>query len=254
MSEKTVLKVCELEYTASGREILKKVSLEIKKGEFVGIIGPNGSGKSTLMKNIYKIAFPTGGAIFINGQNIEHMTNRRMAKEIAVVAQENNTNFDFTVREVVAMGRYPHKKMLEPLTPEDEEKVRRMIRRVGMERFTQSSFLNLSGGEKQRVLIARALVQETDIIILDEPTNHLDVGSQIKTMNLMKQSGKTVFAALHDLGMAAKYCDRIYVILNGKILHEGRPEELICADLIEKIYGVRAEVFTHCGRTFIDYQ
>lgn len=254
MNRKTVLSVHELEYAVRGCKILKKVSLEVKEGEFVGVIGPNGSGKSTLLKNIYKIAVPDGGRIYVNGCDLAHMTNRQMAREIAVVAQENNTNFDFTVEEVVAMGRYPHKKMMEPLSDSDIAAVQQMVRTVEMEDFLKSSFLNLSGGEKQRVLIARALVQDTGLVVLDEPTNHLDVGSQIRTLQLMKNSGKTILAALHDLGIASKYCDRIYVMCEGKILCGGRPDEMINAELIEKLYGIHAEVFGHHGRTFIDYQ
>ena len=254
MSSKPILDVKRIRYAVREFEILKQVSITVEPGEFVGIIGPNGSGKSTLLKNIYKVLTPTGGDIFVKGHNLAHMTNRQMAREIAVVAQENNTSFDFSVEEVVSMGRYPHKKMMEPLGNDDREAVYAMIEQVGMKAFLKSSFLNLSGGEKQRVLIARALVQDTDLVVLDEPTNHLDMGSQIKTLNMMKDSGKTILAALHDLSVASKYCDRIYVMLAGEILCEGKPGDVICEKLINQLYGVSAEVFGHNGRMFIDYQ
>ncbi len=254
MNTKTVLSVSGLKYAVREFEILRGVCLEVNQGEFVGIIGPNGSGKTTLLKNIYKVARPTQGNILVNGRDLARMTNRQMAREIAVVAQENNTSFDFSVEEVVAMGRYPHKKRMEPLTEKDLAIVREMLCRVGMETFLKSSFLNLSGGERQRVLIARALVQDTDVVLMDEPTNHLDMGSQITTLQMMKRSGKTILAALHDLSVACKYCDRVYVMKEGTVLCEGNPREIICGDLIRTLYGVSAEVFERNGKTYIDYQ
>ena len=125
---------------------------------------------------------------------------------------------------------------------------------VGMEEFQERSFLTLSGGEKQRVLIARALAQETEMIILDEPTNHLDIGSQLKTLSLLKSSGKTVLTALHDLSLAARFCDRIYVLKDGKNLCDGTPETLISSELVKELYQIEAEVFLHKDRIYIDYQ
>lgn len=240
-------------FTINNYTILQDISFHLDKGEFIGIIGPNGSGKSTLLKNVYKIHAPTSGVIELDGIDITAMTNRQTANKIAVVAQENNANFDFTVQEVVAMGRYPKKKLIDTLSEIDQRIIRESIKQVEMESFTNSSFLDLSGGEKQRILIARAIAQQTDIVIMDEPTNHLDIGSQVSALDLIKRSGKSILVALHDLAIAINYCDRIYVLHQGKVISSGKPSEVITESLIYRLYGIRAEVFQHKDRTFVNY-
>ncbi|WRS28662.1 ABC transporter ATP-binding protein [Oscillospiraceae bacterium MB08-C2-2] len=240
-------------YTAAGRPILNDVSMEVGEGEFVGVIGPNGSGKSTLLKNIYKVLSPAKGKILLYGQDIQKLTNRQAASRLAVVAQENSANFDFTVEEVVSMGRYPSKKMLDTLDEQDSAIIQQVIRSVGIEAFAKHSFLHLSGGEKQRALIARAMAQQTEIIVLDEPTNHLDIGSQIHTLRMLKSSGKTILAALHDLGTASRCCDRIYVMQEGAILCSGKPKDIITKPLIEALYHIQADIFDHNEKLFIDF-
>ena len=249
-----MLKVENIEYKAKQTKILRGVSLQVHPGEFVGVIGPNGSGKSTLLKNIYRMLTPTSGEILLDGKSLIKMSNRKMAERLAVVAQESEANFDFTVGEVVQMGRYPRKKMMEAANDEDREIVKQSLGMVGMDEFLERSFLTLSGGEKQRVLIARALAQETEMIILDEPTNHLDIGSQIKTLSLLKNSGKTVLTALHDLSLAARFCDRVYVLKDGRNLCDGQPETLISSELVKELYQIDAEVFTRKDRIYIDYK
>ncbi len=232
---------------------MKDVSLQVRRGEFIGIIGPNGSGKSTLLKNIYKIYTPDSGSICLYGKDVTHISNRKMAQSLAVVAQENNVNFDFTVNEVVSMGRYPQKGLLDVLSHTDQEIINESLRLVGMAAFAERSFLELSGGEKQRALIARALAQQTETIILDEPTNHLDIGSQLTTLKLLKASGKTIVAALHDLPTAANYCDRIYVLSNGVTLCAGPPVHVIQNSLIKELYNIEADVFWRNQKLFVDY-
>ena len=249
-----MLKVENITYGTKQKEILKGISLQVKQGEFVGVIGPNGSGKSTLLKNIYKMLTPKSGDILLDGKSLVKMSNRQMAERLAVVAQESEANFDFTVGEVVQMGRYPRKRLMEAANGQDREKVKESLQLVGMEDFLNRSFLTLSGGEKQRVLIARALAQETEMGILDEPTNHLDIGSQIKTLSLLKHSGKTVLTALHDLSLAARFCDRIYVLKDGENLCDGKPSELISSELVKTLYHIDAEVFQRNKKIYIDYQ
>ncbi|MFR8048646.1 ABC transporter ATP-binding protein [Fusicatenibacter sp.] len=249
-----MLKVENIVYGTKQIEILHGVSLEVKKGEFVGVIGPNGSGKSTLLKNIYRMLTPKAGDIILDGKSLLKMSNRQMAERLAVVAQEGEANFDFTVGEVVQMGRYPKKRLMETANEEDKEAVKASLAMVGMEKLLERSFLSLSGGEKQRVLIARALAQETEMIILDEPTNHLDIGSQIKTLSLLKNSGKTVLTALHDLSLAARFCDRIYVLKGGNNLCDGKPAELISSELVKELYQIDAEVFLRDEKIYIDYK
>ena len=242
-----------LHYQINGKQILKGVSLKVAPGEFVGIIGPNGSGKSTLLKNVCKLLRPTSGFITLNGQDIQTISNRQMAQQMAVVSQENEAVFDFSVEEVLQMGRYPRKGPLEPANQQDDNAITDALRLLEMSDFRQRSFLSLSGGEKQRILIGRALVQQTDLIVLDEPTNHLDIGSQLKILGMLRRSGKTILAALHDLSMAARYCDRIYVLLEGTVLKEGTPHQVITDQLIHQLYHVTGQVFWRNSTLFIEY-
>ena len=249
-----MLKVTNLNYTVDGTQILHDVSLEVHPGEFVGILGPNGSGKSTLLKNIYKVLKPQSGAIELQGKNLLAMSNREMAQHLAVVGQEHEGSFDFLVEEVVLMGCQARKRLTEGFDESDRQAAMKALRRVELEHLSQCSYLSLSGGEKQRVMIARALVQDTPLMILDEPTNHLDIGSQIKTLHLLKASGKTVVAALHDLSIAAKYCDRVYVLQDGKNVVSGVPAEIITPELIHRLYDIDAALFTHRGELYLEYR
>ncbi len=237
-----ILKVDNISYQVDDVSILKDISLDIKVGEFVGVIGPNGSGKSTLLKNIYRVLRPTKGSIYLNSKDISQQTNKQVAKELAVVSQEFDYGFDFSVRQIVLMGRYPLKEFYELENKEDERIVDLALERVGLKSFKERSFLTLSGGEKQRVLIARAIAQETEFIIMDEPTNHLDVGYQMKVMDLIRSLNKTVLTAIHDLNMAIVYCDKIVVIDQGKIVATGKPSEVITEQMIQDIYDVPAHI------------
>ena len=164
-----------ISYGTRDREILYEISLRAEAGEFVGIIGPNGSGKSTLLKNLYKVLRPRAGRAFLMGEDLLAMSGREMAQRLAVVVQEHESGFDFTVEEVVRMGRHARKGLLEADNGQDRSLVDRVLRLTQLEEVREQSYTTLSGGEKQRVLIARALVQDTPCLILDEPTNHLDI-------------------------------------------------------------------------------
>ncbi len=236
------LKIDDLYFTIEQVEIVKNVNLEVQHGEFVGLIGPNGSGKSTLLKNIYKVLKPCKGTIVINNKNLLEMSNKETARELAVVAQENDNGFDFSVEDIVIIGRHPYKGLFEANTQEDMLIVDRSLDRVGMLRFKSRSFLSLSGGEKQRVLIARALVQETEFLILDEPTNHLDIGYQISIMDLIKNITITTFAAIHDLNIAAIYCDKIIFMKDGRIIRCGPPEKIMTEENLFELFGIEVEI------------
>lgn len=233
-----------LSFRIGEREILRQIDLAAEKGEFVGIIGPNGSGKSTLLKNLYKVLRPQGGAAVLMGEDLLRMSNRDMAQRLAVVVQEHEASFDFSVEEVIMMGRYARKGLLAAADRTDETALADVLRRTGLEGIRTQSFTTLSGGEKQRVLIARALVQDTPCLILDEPTNHLDIKYQLELMDLVKGLGKTVLAAIHDLNIAAMYCDRLYAVKDGRVVAGGTPREVLTAELIRKVYDVDAWVFT----------
>ena len=221
----------QIEVSYGAKKILKEVSLEARNREFVGIIGPNGSGKSTLLKCVY-----------LDETRMQNMSVRESARKMAVVAQHNYYNFEFSVKEVVLMGRAPHKKALERDNARDYEIVEKALQTVGMSQFSQRSFSTLSGGEQQRVILARALAQQTPCLILDEPTNHLDITHQIQIMNLVKQLDITVISAIHDLNIAAAFCDRLYVLKDGEIVGQGKPEEVLTQKFIKEIYEVEAEI------------
>lgn len=236
------LQVKNLEFSIDKKEILKDISFEIPKGSFVGIIGPNGSGKSTILKNIYRLYKPDSGQILLDNKNLLNMKDKDCAKEIAVLAQESNSQFDFTIEQIVKMGRYPYKSVFEDYSKKDLDMVTDMLKRVGLEDYVGRSFSKLSGGEKQRTLIARALVQDTEFLILDEPTNHLDIGYQIQLMDLVKSLNITTLSAIHDMNMASMYCDYLIVMKDGKIKNCGSVKEVITEEMLKEIFGVNAYV------------
>ena len=239
------LKVENLTYSYGDKEAADNISLYVNEGEFVGLIGPNGSGKSTVLKNIYRGLKPDSGKIILDGENLLTMPYRKSALKMAVVGQENEVPFDFTVEEIVAMGRSPHKKLFDIDTPQDKYMVHHALEHLGMEKQAKRSYLRLSGGEKQRVLIARAIAQESDFFILDEPTNHLDISYQIQIFDFIKRLKVTVLSAIHDLNMAALYCDRLYVLKEGKVAFYGTPKEVLTSENIYDIYGVKSSVEKH---------
>lgn len=236
------IKAENLDITLGNAHILKGTSIGASDKKFVGVIGPNGSGKSTMLKCIYRVLKPNGGAVYIDGKNLRDMHPKESAKKMAVVSQHNFYNFDFTIEEVVLMGRSPHKKTMDRDNAEDYRIVNESLEKVGMIKFKGRSFSTLSGGEQQRVILARALAQKTDCIVLDEPTNHLDIKYQLQLLDIVKSLDVTVISAIHDLNIAAMYCDYIYAMKNGVIVHEGTVEEILTADIIKELYEVDAEV------------
>lgn len=250
------LNVEGLTYSYGGQNnTIQDVSLHVDRGEFVGLIGPNGSGKSTVLKNIYRGLTPDRGKIYLDGEDLQKMSFRKSALKMAVVGQENDVPFDFLVEEIVAMGRTPHKKLFDVDNAHDKQIVHHALEHLGMENMAKRNYLHLSGGEKQRVIIARAVAQESDFLILDEPTNHLDISYQMQIFDFIKRLKVTVLSAIHDLNMAALYCDRIYVLKNGRIVLQGTPEEVLTAENIYDVYGVRSSVEKHpiTGRLSITF-
>ncbi len=236
------LQVENLNFSISGQQIISDISLEVNKGDFVGLVGPNGCGKSTLLKNIYRVYRPDSGIVYIDGTDIFQLSSRESAKRLSVMVQENNVEFDMDVLEMVMLGRFAHKKFLSNSSKDDHRIAEEALSAVGMEGYEERSFSSLSGGEKQRVLIARALAQQADFIILDEPTNHLDVGYQYQIMNILKEQNITVFSSIHDLNIAAYYCDKIIVMDHGAIVDCGTPETVFTPTMIERLFGVSAEI------------
>ena len=236
------IRASDVRAVLGGSQILQGVDLRAERGELVGVIGPNGSGKSTLLKCIYRVLKPTGGAVWLDGRALSEYSYKASARRVAVVAQHNYYNFDFSVQDVVMMGRAPHKRTLDRDNAQDRQMAARALETVGMADFARRSFSTLSGGEQQRVILARALAQDTPCLILDEPTNHLDIKFQLQLMDIVKGLDRTVIAAIHDLNIAAMYCDRLYAVREGRVVASGRPEEVLTTDFIRAVYEVEAQV------------
>lgn len=249
------LKTKEIEIVLSKKEIVKKVSIQVKENEFVGLLGPNGSGKTTLLKSIYRVLKPQAGLVLLDGEDMSKMSYRDTARRLGVVSQFTNMSFDFSVEEVVLMGRAPHKRALSQDTAEDFRILEDALRTVDMLDFRNRSFQTLSGGEKQRILLARTLAQQVQLLVLDEPTNHLDIKYQIQIMDVVKSLGIGVLAALHDLNLTLMYCTYVYVLKDGKIVADGHPEDIITSELIKEVYEVDCEVVRHpaTGKLYVVY-
>lgn len=234
-----------LSFCYENQPILAGIDLDIKEKAFVGIIGPNGSGKSTLLKNIYRALRPDQGVILLDNKNIESMSFKESSQRMAVVTQEMDISFDFTVEDMVRMGRTPYKRLFESDTIDDENHVLQSLEQVGMLAYRNRNFSQLSGGEKQRVLLARALCQDTRLVLLDEPTNHLDIYYQLQLFDLISQLDITVVAAIHDLNIACMYCDTLYVLKDGQIYAKGTTEEIMTSQLIKNVFSVDSLVEKH---------
>ncbi len=236
------LETKNITYSIDSKLIVNGISLGIGEGDFVGLVGPNGCGKSTLLKNIYKVYKPDSGTVYIDGKDIAEMSSKDTAKEMSVMQQENNVEFDMSVYDMVMLGRFAHQRMFRTDKLKEKEIVLDAIREVGLEGYEDRSFLSLSGGEKQRTLVARALVQKAELIILDEPTNHLDIGYQYQIMNILKRQKLTVFSSIHDLNVASCYCDRIIMMKKGEIVDTGTPEEVFQPEKIRELFGIETTI------------
>ena len=233
-----------IQVSFGSKTILHDISLAIQDKGFVGIIGPNGSGKSTFLKCLYRVLQPSGGKIYFDGTELSSLSHHDTALKMAVVAQHSTVNFDFSVLEMVLMGRSPYKGLLDRDQLDDYEIARHALSEVGLSDFESRNFNTLSGGEQQRVILARALAQRTECLVLDEPTNHLDIKYQLELMTIVKRLDATVVSAIHDLNLAAIYCDRIIALKDGHIVCSGTPQDVLSPDTIRHIYGVSAMVQT----------
>ena len=236
------IEIRDLSYSVPAQQILKNISLHVDRGQFVGLIGPNGSGKTTLLKHIYRAIPPRLNCVYINGSAVESYSYRQSARQVTVMKQENSSDFDYTILEMVLMGRTPYRRYYERDTEEDKRIAREALRRVGMEALAHRAFSTLSGGEKQRVLIARSLAQEADILVLDEPTNHLDVHYQWSLIETVAGLGKTILAVFHELNLACRFCDYLYVLQRGCVVLEGTPNEVVTRDMLAGVFGVNADI------------
>ena len=240
------LEISSLTYCYDKKLVLDGVDFEIREGEVIGILGPNGCGKTTLLKNLNKNLTPNDGCILLDGEDLETILKRDIAKKIAVVPQTNEINFAFTVRDIVAMGRIPFQSMLGGESREDQRYIDDAIEQTGLSDLVDRHINTMSGGERQRVIIARAIAQTPKIILMDEPTLHLDISMQFDALNLVhrlaKKNGLTVVIVSHDLPMVARYCDRILMLHDHKIHALGTPEEVLTPENMKTVFNVDAEM------------
>lgn len=236
------LRDVDLDYGA--REVLRQVTFRSFRGEFLGIIGPNGSGKTTLLKAISRVVPPSKGVILLEDRELEDFSQLELSREIAVVPQAADPGFDFTVRDVVAMGRYPHIGRFGRETDEDRETCRKAMETTGISHLGDRSVRAISGGELQRVIIARALAQQPRLLLLDEPTAHLDLGQQVGILQTMKELSRkiAVIGVFHDLNYAAHFCDRLILLHDHRVLAMGDPESVLTHDAIATAFGIEVVV------------
>lgn len=237
-----MLSAHNLGWKTGGIDIVNNVSLDLAAGEFLGIVGPNGSGKTSLMAMLSGIRKPSSGDVLLNNKSISVLPRRDVARQIALVEQQAETQERINGRQAVELGRIPYKGAVSPWSPQDDAIVDQALRDVDMEGFGKRMWHTLSGGERQRLHIARALAQQPKILLLDEPTNHLDIGHQIALLHLVRKQKLTVAAALHDLNHAAMFCDRIVVLKAGRLVAIGKPCDVLTSELILDVFGVHVDV------------
>jgi len=240
------LRIDRVQFYYEARKVLDEISFEADGGEFIGLIGPNGSGKTTLLKIIDGILKPRVGSVYLDCKRISELDPKELARELAMVPQTADLSFDLKVFDVVMMGRYPHLGRLSFEREVDEEKVKFWMELTNTLHLADRSIREVSGGERQRVLIARALAQEPRILLLDEPTSNLDVCYQIEIMSLLRELvdklGLTIICAIHDLNLAARYSDKIILINGGRIKGIGRPIEVLTEENLRDVFKIEAKI------------
>ena len=226
--------------------ITNRISTQFTKGRFIGILGPNGSGKTSFARQLLHLLKSDDGRIFYAETNIAKLSRKQIAKNIAFLPQNTQVDAEFTVYDIVAMGRTPHKSKFESLSDKDKQRIEEAMEYANCMHLKDRIITSLSGGERQRVLIARTIAQETDFILLDEPISSLDIKHQVELMNtfakLQIERGVTVIAILHDLNMASSYCTDIILMRQGEIYKQGKKEEVLQPDILQAVYGISFEL------------
>ena len=232
--------------------VLRDVSLGLPEGDLMGLIGPNGSGKTTLLRVLSGLMAPRRGHVYLDGRNIREFSRREIARRVAVVPQELVTPFAFSAYEMVMMGRTPHVRPILGAGPRDRQVVMEKMELTVTSALAERPFNELSGGEKQRVIMAMALTQEPEILLLDEPTVHLDINHQVEILELIKrlnrQENLTVLATMHDLNLAALYFDRLILLDRGQVVANGSPAEVLCEESIRQVFQADVQVQEHPTR------
>lgn len=244
-SSPELLEARSIGWRVNAHAILDNLSFSVAQGEFVGVIGPNGAGKSSLLRSLYRQINITSGEIFLKGRPIQNYSRRALAQCIAVVLQEPPTQFELSVFDVIGMGLIPQKSLLAFDTETDRNAIVEAAEQVDIKDKLSHPFNWLSGGEKQRVMIARAILQKPQLLLMDEPTNHLDVQHQIEVLQLARKMGIAVMVSIHDLNLAASYCDRLLLLDEGQLVAQGSPEKVLTQKTLRQVFAVNALVDTH---------
>ncbi|MGO1849148.1 ABC transporter ATP-binding protein [Microbacterium sp.] len=229
-----------ISWSVKKAQLLHGVDLQVRQGQVVGLLGPNGSGKTTLLRLLAGLREPDTGTVHYDDQLLGELTRRQVARRLAVVEQDTTANGDHTVRQIVELGRTPFRGRFDALSQEDNRVIDGALARVGISDKQHRIWHTLSGGEKQRAQLARALAQQPSEILLDEPTNHLDIRHQLELLELLRTLDLTCIIALHDLNLAARYCDHLVILDHGTVAAAGTPETVLTAELIRDVYEVDA--------------
>jgi len=226
--------------------VLRNVSMNVEAGRFIGLIGPNGSGKTTLLRVISGVLAPKDGRVLLKNAMLQKIGRRNLAKTLACLSQDFSLDLSFTVRQITLMGRSPHLSKIAKETRRDFEIAENAMKLADVSHLAQRLITEISGGERQRALIAMCLAQEPKVLLLDEPTSHLDIAHQLSALDLIRklnrQTSMTVIAVFHDLNLAAEYCDKLLVLNRGRVETFGSPEDVLTADMILKVYGAKVQI------------
>ena len=245
------LNASDVRWGAGGHVIVDGVSVAVPAGSVTGLLGPNGAGKSSLLRLLAGVTSPDDGVVLADGADVHRMPRRERARTMALLEQETHPSVPLTVLDVVLLGRIPHRSAFAlPRASDDaadEAIALESLATVGLAGFEARDFSTLSGGERQRVQVARALTQQPRLLLLDEPTNHLDVAAQLSLLSLVRSLGLTAVAALHDLNLAASWCDHVIVLDAGRVVAHGEPRDVLTSALIAGVYGVHAHILEHPG-------
>lgn len=242
--ENVTIQLCDITYRYDDRDILSAFSASIAAGSFYAVMGPNGCGKTTLLRLVAGLLHPQRGAVAVQGRDVRHYSARELAQRIAFVRQHPQTDFDFSAFETVLMGRNPYQHRLQNESQRDWEIVERCMKQTNTWHLRFAKPGEMSGGELQRVMLARALAQETPIMLLDEPLANLDIAHQFEMLQLLRdinrEQHKTLLLVIHDLNMALQYCDSLLLLHHGGIRYQGPIAQGLTSDNIEEVFGVRA--------------
>ncbi|MFV1872963.1 MAG: ABC transporter ATP-binding protein [Oleiphilus sp.] len=242
---KPLLSLTNVSWSVDTQTILKNISFDLEEGRFIGLLGPNGAGKSSLMRCIYRVNKPDFGTVNFQGKDIWQGSASENAQQMAVILQEQSEHLGLSVYEVIALGLTPHKKIFEWDSYEDKVAIKQVLQENDLTDLSSRLFSGLSGGEKQRVMLARAMLQKPKLLIMDEPTNHLDVHYQVAVLQKVKRLNVTVLASFHDLNLAAAFCDSLLVLNNGELVAYGTPQDVLTESLLSEVFNTHALIDKH---------